>query len=144
MRHEWEILLGLALPHVVRAQALELDELGLSLVLQDAGSKNLAERIATRPISLPEFLRWALQLADAVRRLHDLHLIHQDIHPSNVVLDDSESIATQVDFETATTLTGIATDPASLTEVCARSGPERRGAHRNGRAANRPARGARR
>src|ERR1700720_4894920 len=58
----------------------------LTLVLEDPGGAPLA-RLLGRPLEVSHFLRIAIPLAGALRRVHARGLIHKDIKPANILLD---------------------------------------------------------
>jgi serine/threonine protein kinase len=47
-----------------------------------------------RPLAIAEFLNVAVQLSDAVARLHDARIIHRHIHPGNIVWNSRSEVAT--------------------------------------------------
>jgi len=70
----------------VRPMALVNDGGRPALLLESPGGELLARHVGTAwPIA--EFLRVALGLARAVRRLHERGLVHRDIKPSNLFFD---------------------------------------------------------
>jgi serine/threonine protein kinase len=58
----------------------------MSLVLEDPGGEPL-HRLLGRPLGVTTFLRIAVPLAAALRRVHERGLIHKDIKPANVLVD---------------------------------------------------------
>jgi serine/threonine protein kinase len=53
-----------------------------------------------RPLPLDVFFRLAIPLAELLGRLHQRNLIHSDVGPTNIIVDDLERL-TLVDFESA-------------------------------------------
>jgi serine/threonine protein kinase len=53
--------------------------------MEDAGASNLADQIRSGPLSVADFLDVAVQLAEAVARLHGAWIVHRDINPGNIV-----------------------------------------------------------
>lgn len=49
-------------------------------------ASDLAVRVAQAPLSVPEALRYGIQLASAVETAHRAGIIHRDIKPSNILL----------------------------------------------------------
>ncbi|NMO13806.1 AAA family ATPase [Pyxidicoccus fallax] len=110
LRHEYTLLRSLQgeVPGVSRALALEEDAAGLpSLVLEDAGPRNLQEWLGRRPVSMDAFLELALQLTGIIASLHQQHVIHRDINPTNLVMGDGSRHVTLVDFDLATRVAGL-------------------------------------
>src|ERR1700682_1195368 len=58
----------------------------MALVLEDPGGAPL-DRLLGRPLDVSDFLRIAIPLAGALRRVHERGLIHKDIKPANVLVD---------------------------------------------------------
>src|SRR5258708_7545673 len=58
----------------------------MTLVLEDPGGTSL-DRLLGRPLDVSHFLRIAIPLAGALRRVHERGLIHKDIKPVNILAD---------------------------------------------------------
>src|SRR5712672_3304044 len=58
----------------------------MALVLEDPGGAPV-DRLLGRPLEVPHFLRIAIPLAGALRRVHERGLIHKDIKPANILVD---------------------------------------------------------
>jgi serine/threonine protein kinase len=56
------------------------------LVMQYYPSSDLAARVASNPMSVPDALRLGVQLSSAVETAHRANIIHRDIKPSNILL----------------------------------------------------------
>ncbi len=82
LRREREMLRRAAGPGVVRCLGLEGD----ALLLEDAGARNLQQRIDAGPLTTDRWLRIMVQLAEIVGRLHRRRLIHGALAPARVVL----------------------------------------------------------
>src|SRR5271165_3786534 len=67
-------------PHV------ETADLTTSEIIQ---SRTMAERLEEEKIPAPEALRYAIALADEIRKIHDSGSVHGAITPENVELTDS-------------------------------------------------------
>lgn len=57
-----------------------------ALVLEDPGGSPL-DRLLGRPLEVSHFLRIAIPLAGALRRMHERGLVHKDIKPANILFD---------------------------------------------------------
>jgi serine/threonine protein kinase len=58
----------------------------VGLVLEDPGGQ-LLDRLLGQPLDAAQFLRIAIPLTTALRRMHERGLIHKDIKPENILLD---------------------------------------------------------
>ncbi|WP_164018976.1 AAA family ATPase [Pyxidicoccus trucidator] len=113
LRHEYSLLRSLhdEVPGVTRALALREDEAHLpALILEDAGPQNLQEWLGRRPVTMDAFLELALQLAGIIASLHQQHVIHRDLNPTNMVVGAGSRHVTVIDFDLATQVAGVAPD----------------------------------
>lgn len=130
LRHEYEILRDLYLPGIVKVRGLVDTGLGVGLAMDDLGGSNLAQAFQSAPVSLTLFLNIAVQLAEALARLHESGIIHRDIHPGNIVWNPENEIATLCDFALARTLPALdleSPEPNALEGTLAYMSPERTG-----------------
>ncbi len=58
----------------------------MTLVLDDPGGE-VPDRLLGQPLDTLDFLRIAIQLANALGRVHQQGLIHKDIKPANILVD---------------------------------------------------------
>jgi serine/threonine protein kinase len=58
------------------------------LVLEDAGGEPL-DRLRGAPIEVGRFLRLAVGIAMALGKLHQSGLVHKDIKPANILVNDA-------------------------------------------------------
>ena len=59
------------------------------LVMEYLEGETLAERLAKAPLPLPQVLRFAVEMADALDRAHRQGIVHRDLKPGNVMLTKS-------------------------------------------------------
>jgi len=83
----------------VQPRAMAIRDGCLALYLEDPGGEPLS-RFA-RPWTVGAFLRAAVGLASATRRLHERGLVHRDIKPENVLIDVATGKAWLSGFGTA-------------------------------------------
>ncbi|WP_079545809.1 trifunctional serine/threonine-protein kinase/ATP-binding protein/sensor histidine kinase [Bradyrhizobium lablabi] len=86
LEHEYELKAELNADWAARPVALTRYNDRLGLVLEDPGGAPLA-RLLGRPLDVSRFLRIAIPLVGALRRVHEQGLIHKDIKPENILLD---------------------------------------------------------
>ena len=98
LKHEYKILQTLDCPGVVKTIELLQYGNGLALVLEDFGGKSLKEIIASGKISLERFLNYAIALATAIRDIHYSKIIHKDIKPANIVVNEATAEIKIIDF----------------------------------------------
>lgn len=100
LRQEFAITRGLPGIRTVRPLTLESTPDGPILISQDVGGESLVSCIHNR-LSLHHFLRFALQMVDAVAEVHAARLVHKDIKPSNFCLDARRQSVFLTDFSVA-------------------------------------------
>ncbi len=71
------------------------------LVMEYLEGESLADRLARGPMPLPELLKTAVEIADALDRAHRQGLTHRDLKPGNIML--TKSGAKLLDFGLART-----------------------------------------
>src|SRR6202166_146225 len=86
LEHEYALKGELDADWAARPVALTRYKDRLTLVLEDAGGAPL-DRLLGRPLDISHFLRIAIPLAAALRRVHERVLIHKDIKPANILVD---------------------------------------------------------
>jgi PAS domain S-box-containing protein len=72
------------------ARPLELlrDRDGTMLVLEDPGGETLDRRLA-EPMEVPQFLPLAVAIAVALGRMHQRGLVHKDLKPAHILVNES-------------------------------------------------------
>jgi serine/threonine protein kinase len=109
LRHEYELREALDVGWAARPLALvERPELfegpyGPLLLLEDPGGEFL-ERLLGQPMPAELFLRLALGLTRATRKLHQHGLIHKDITPAHILVDQASGTAWLTGFGIASRL----------------------------------------
>jgi PAS domain S-box-containing protein len=86
LEHEYALKAELDADWAARPVALTRYNDRMTLVLEDPGGMTL-DRLLGRPLEFLQFLRVAIPLAGALRRVHERGLIHKDIKPANILVD---------------------------------------------------------
>jgi predicted ATPase/GAF domain-containing protein len=116
-RQEYEILRSLSLPGVIRAYDRVPYQHAYVIVCEDFGGESLSYWRRQwphlyGPMTVADFLQLAITLTDTLDQLHQQHIIHKDINPSNIVLNPSTGQLKLIDFGISTQLSRIEPVPA--------------------------------
>lgn len=97
LEKEFQILISLSHPHVVRATEMEeIPSLGLSIVMEFVDGCDLESWLRKKP-SLKLRKEMARQIISTFAYLHDAGVNHRDIKPENLMVDSSGNLKV-IDF----------------------------------------------
>ncbi len=86
-------------PSIIRVYNVEQMENGLPFVVMEfVEGPTLAKVLRTEGLTIPQTVRYLLQIAHALNYAHGMTLIHRDIKPANVILSSKDDIAKLADF----------------------------------------------
>jgi PAS domain S-box-containing protein len=88
LTHEFSLKDELESTHAVRPLELLRDRGRTILVLEDPGGELLSTRVGM-PMEVGSFLRIAVGIAAALGKVHQRGLIHKDIKPANILVDQA-------------------------------------------------------
>ncbi len=74
-----------SVPGVVEAIELLAHDGNSVMVMEDIGGESLDLACERSPLALREALEILVKVADTLGHLHDRHVMHKDVNPSNVV-----------------------------------------------------------
>jgi serine/threonine protein kinase len=100
------------------------------LIQEDIGGVSLSRLLADQALPLATFLPLALALAQSLNQIHQRHLIHKDINPSNLVVNLKTGQVQIIDFGISTQLsreTPQLQSPGHLEGTLAYLSPEQTG-----------------
>ncbi len=103
-RNQYIITCHLQHPTISHPLALERYANGYALVMADHGAVALSHYWQTSTRSLIEFLKIALQLAEALHYLNQQRIIHKDIKPSNIIIHPENRQVKLIDFSISSLL----------------------------------------
>ena len=103
-QREYEVTRHLRLPGVITAYALKSLERRWVMVLEDFGGDSLALLHLAGKIPLAEALMVAIKIAEILGQIHQQHVIHKDVNPSNIILNRATGQVKIIDFGISTAL----------------------------------------
>lgn len=130
LRHEYSITKDLEIEGVVKAYSLEESNATLALILEDFGGESLKSLLNLRKIELDTFLRIAIQIVEALGKLHQKNIIHKDIKPQNIIVNSKDWQVKIADFSIASCLSRenpALNNPSLLEGTLAYMSPEQTG-----------------
>jgi len=104
LKYSHELLHGLALDGVPRVLDLASYENRPVLIMEDIGGRSVDQAVRAKPLPAREVVRVGISIARTIGRLHQRDVIHQDIRPSNIVLNQATGEAQLIDFQLASRL----------------------------------------
>ncbi|MEG4014860.1 MULTISPECIES: trifunctional serine/threonine-protein kinase/ATP-binding protein/sensor histidine kinase [unclassified Microcoleus] len=104
--HEAEILKNLNLPGTVKLYQLEKYNHVPVLILEDFGGISLKNFLTNNQLELQQFLQIGIKLAETLSQLHEHHIIHKDLKPSNIIVNIETGDVKLADFAIASLLPG--------------------------------------
>jgi serine/threonine protein kinase len=113
---EAQVAARLRSPHIAVAYDLVEHEQGIFIAMEFVEGELLSTRIARGPLSVPDSLDIAMQVADALDEAHALGIVHRDIKSGNLMIT-ARQLVKVLDFGLAKAIPsrdGFATE-ASLT-----------------------------
>jgi PAS domain S-box-containing protein len=101
LRQEHALMLVMAVPGVAPPGPLLEGPGGLAVVLGPAGPVPLVRRLSSDPWDWPAVTRLVLTLVPTLSALHARDLVHRDLRPGNLLLDERSQALRIVDFSAA-------------------------------------------
>src|SRR6266567_3914214 len=104
-RREARAVARLSHPHIVGVIDAGEDQGRPYIVFECVDGETLKERIRRRGrLPIPEAVAYAIEIARALQAAHDRRIVHRDVKPQNVLIDE-EGTAKVTDFGIARTMT---------------------------------------
>lgn len=106
LHHEYDILKRLESPNIIKAYSIEEFDNRYALIMEDNSFITLQDFMESKKVNLDLFFKIAKQLALILQEIHDAHIIHEDINPSNILIkqEGSKIKMCLIDFHIATSL----------------------------------------
>jgi serine/threonine protein kinase len=89
---EARLLAALNHPNIATIHGIEDGDGILALVMELVEGRTLAERVAKGPLSIPDALEIAKQIAHALDAAHERGIIHRDLKPANIKITPSGTV----------------------------------------------------
>jgi serine/threonine-protein kinase len=97
-RREGRIQANLEHPHIIDVYAAGESEFGLFLAMRLVHGPSLSDLVGTPGLTVHRTVRLLTQIASALDAAHDVGLIHRDIKPHNILIDQRRDHSYLADF----------------------------------------------
>ncbi|MGI0494494.1 diguanylate cyclase domain-containing protein [Alkalinema pantanalense CENA528] len=97
-RREYGILSQVQVQSVIQAYDFQTYQNTCFLILEDFGGRSLNLLQAQQPFPIQIVLKLAVGIAQALDQIHQNHIIHKDINPSNIVWNETTDELKLIDF----------------------------------------------
>lgn len=104
-QHEYEILKNLSIPGVVKVIDIKQHGNACFLLLEDFKGVCLRDYLEINPVDILNYHTIAISLAQTVADIHEKGIIHKDINPENIILNEQNFQTLLMEFGYATQLT---------------------------------------
>jgi len=130
-KHQYELMKELDSEGIIKAYTLEKSNNYIAIVLEDFGGNSLKKFLQTgKFISLSVFLQISIGLTKALEEVHRRNIIHKDIKPDNIIINERTLKIKIADFSIASLLMQekyLASNPERLEGTLAYMSPEQTG-----------------
>ncbi|MEG4960165.1 MULTISPECIES: ATP-binding sensor histidine kinase [unclassified Microcoleus] len=103
-KQEYEITRNLTIESVPKTYSLERYQNSLVIIFEDCEGESLKLLLASHKLTLKEFLSTAIKITKALDQIHQHHIIHKDINPSNIIINSTTGRVQIIDFGISTVL----------------------------------------
>jgi predicted ATPase/signal transduction histidine kinase len=105
-KREYELTRSLRVEGVINVYDLTADQHRPVMVLEDFGGESLELHLKKRRTRFPltECLPLVIQVTDILSRVHQQHIMHKDVNPSNIVWNPQTDQVKLIDFGISTAL----------------------------------------
>lgn len=98
VHREYEITQSLKGDGIIEAYNFAKFQNKFVLVLEDFGGESLINYMNSKNFTVEEFLPLAIRITEILGRVHEKHIIHKDINPSNIVCNAKSGKIKLIDF----------------------------------------------
>lgn len=104
-KQEIELLESIHHPRIVKAIGMEKYKNSSAIIFEDIGGKALSKFLNNeRKFSLDQILSISIKIAEGIGEIHKANIVHRDIKPHNIILNEDTGILNIIDFGSASLL----------------------------------------
>ncbi len=98
LEHEYDLMKSLAIPGMIKVYACENFGNTKAFVMEDFSGVSLDKFLKMRKLALSEFLSIAIDIISALEQVHAARIVHKDIKPHNILIDEKTLKIKLIDF----------------------------------------------
>lgn len=102
--NEFELTNGLSIKGVRKSLERKKVNNRHAMIMEYVPGKPVHEVINKQPFSIPDFLKYAIRLAEILSEVHAAKIIHKDINSHNIIVDEESGEVYLLDFGISTRL----------------------------------------
>ena len=103
-RNELEIIQAINSTRVIRCFGSEQFADSTMLVMEDIGGRSLGDLTKDGPLSVGRALLYGSRIAEGLNEIHSSNIIHKDINPDNIIVNEKNDDLKIIDFGHSTIL----------------------------------------
>lgn len=104
-RHEYEIIKNLDIPGIIKTRNITVEHNAVAIELEYFKGKRLKDLIGTPWMSLDNYLKTAITLAETIGAIHREGICHRDIKPQNILVNPETGDVRITDFGISSIIT---------------------------------------
>ncbi len=104
LKHQYEITKDLNFPGIVKCMGLERYNHSFALIMEDSGGQSLDHFIPSLKNDIDSFLKIAIELVTTLGEIHQIPIIHKDIKPRNIIINQATGQIKITDFSISSRL----------------------------------------
>ena len=104
LRREFSVAQHISSDRIIRVVTLKEHRNAPFLVKMDVGGSSLDRVLSDSPLDLATTLRVGISIAESLMDIHDAGVMHKDVKPANIIVDDELSKAWLTDFDISSQL----------------------------------------
>lgn len=98
LEHEYNLLNSIDSPYVIKAHRFIREGKNSKLELEDFQAVSLHQILEEKKLKISSFLDYALMILEGIKAIHAQHIIHKDINPYNILINEEEGIIKLIDL----------------------------------------------
>lgn len=106
LMHEYEVTKHLQIAGIVKPLSQEQAGRSIALIMEDVGGISLRDYLQHKQLELSVFLTMAMQLSETLIELHRHGVIHKDLKPDHILINELKDQVWVLDFSQSTRLLG--------------------------------------